>query len=69
MERGIRQRGQKERQGNRLREREWARGRNGFSVGWKCPLEEIENLSIFSNANQNVKQLSIKICVCSEFFG
>jgi hypothetical protein len=56
-ERGVRQRGQKERHSNRLRERErerereWVLGRNGFSVSWKCPLEEIEqHLSIFSKS-------------------
>jgi len=32
-------------------------------------LEEIEHLSIFSKANQKVKQMSIKIWVCAKFFG
>ncbi len=40
MEWGTRQRGRRERQGNRLRERERALGRNGFSVGQKWPLKK-----------------------------
>jgi hypothetical protein len=57
MERGIRQRGRRERPSNRLRERERERERESiglkrFWCGLKMTIEEREHLSIFSNANQ-----------------
>ncbi len=67
MERGIRKRGRRERQSNGLRE--------GESEDWvvmvlacvKMTVKEIEHLSIFSNENQSVKQLSIRIWAGVEF--
>ncbi len=40
----------------------------GFGVGLEMAIIEMEHLSVFSNVNQQDKQLSIKIRVGPKFF-